>query len=78
LFERRRVARIPGKGKGNSTEGYYEIPIDDLGSVCADQHFERDSVAPGEGWLLQRRRLLQGEQRLLQSARSRQEISVGC
>ena len=31
-----------GRGKGNSTGGFYEIPIDDRGSSRASRHSERN------------------------------------
>ena len=39
---RRWLVRNSGEEKGNSTGGFYEIPIDDRGSSCASRHSERN------------------------------------
>jgi hypothetical protein len=50
-----------GEEKGNSTKGFYEIPIDDHGSVGNGRHCDRDVY---RGRLL-RQRLLPGQTALL-------------
>jgi hypothetical protein len=51
----------PGEGKGNSTEGFYEIPIDDFGGIRAGRHCDRDFHRGG----LLRWRVLPGQNALL-------------
>jgi hypothetical protein len=50
-----------GEEKGNSTKGFYEIPIDDHGGAGNGRHCDRDFH---RGRLL-RRRLLPGQTALL-------------